>query len=99
MAALAPELQDACRVDVWLWRARFFKTRSLAARVIGQGGVRVTRAGQRVAIDKPSRTLHLADVVVFPRGEGWLAVRVAAFGWRRGPSSEARELYEEVEAA
>ncbi len=98
MTAPAPEAQGACRVDVWLWRARFFKTRSLAARVIGEGGVRVLRAGQRVSIDKPSRSLHLADVVVFPHGAGWLAVRVAAFGWRRGPPSEARDLYQEAEA-
>jgi ribosome-associated heat shock protein Hsp15 len=99
MAAAAPEIPDACRVDVWLWRARFFKTRSLAARVIEEGGVRVTRAGQRVPIDKPSRVLHLADIVVFPRGENWLAVRVTAFGWRRGPASEAKDLYTAVEGA
>jgi len=40
------EAADSCRADVWLWRARFFKTRSLAARAIEDGGVRVTRRGQ-----------------------------------------------------
>ena len=40
---------DACRVDVWLWRARFFKTRSLAARIVEQGGVRLSRDGARDA--------------------------------------------------
>jgi ribosomal 50S subunit-recycling heat shock protein len=87
------EPADACRADVWLWRARFFKTRSLAARAIEAGGVRLTRGGAGVSLDKPSRLVRLGDVVAFPVGEKWLAVRVEALGVRRGPAVEARTLY------
>ena len=84
---------DACRVDVWLWRARFFKTRSLAARIVGEGGVRLTRGGARTPLDKPSRGVRPGDVLSFAQGPRWLAVRVEALGVRRGPASEARALY------
>ncbi len=47
--------EDACRADVWLWRARFFKTRSLAARFVDDGRVRLTRAGQESRLDKCAR--------------------------------------------
>jgi ribosome-associated heat shock protein Hsp15 len=83
----------ACRVDVWLWRARFFKTRSLAARVVEEGGVRLTRGRVRIALDKPSRTVRAGDVLVFPIGTRWAAARIEALGARRGPASEARALY------
>ncbi len=84
---------ETCRVDVWLWRARFFNTRSLAARIVGEGGVRLSRGGATISLDKPSRTLRAGDVLVFPVGARWLAVRIEALGARRGPASEARTLY------
>jgi ribosome-associated heat shock protein Hsp15 len=84
---------DACRIDVWLWRARFFKTRSLAARIVEDGGVRLSRGGERTPIDKPSRAVKPGDVLAFPHGRRWLAVRVEALGERRGPAPEARGLY------
>ncbi len=84
---------DACRIDVWLWRARFFKTRSLAARIVEDGGVRLTRGGTRSSIDKPSRPVRCGDVIAFAQGARWLAVRVEALGERRGPAPEARALY------
>ena len=85
--------EDACRIDVWLWRARFFKTRSLAARTVEQGGVRLLRGQSRVPIDKPSRPVRCSDVLTFAQGSKWVAVRVEAFGERRGPATEARALY------
>jgi ribosome-associated heat shock protein Hsp15 len=85
--------EDACRIDVWLWRARFFKTRSLAARVVGEGGVRLLRGPSHVPADKPSRPVRCGDVVTFAQGSRWVAVRVEAIGERRGPASEARALY------
>ena len=87
------EAADSCRADVWLWRARFFKTRSLAARVIEAGGVRVTRGGLGAGVDKPSRQVKPGDVIAFPIGAKWVAARVEALGWRRGPPAEARTLY------
>src|SRR5207253_9357469 len=52
---------EACRIDVWLWRARFFKTRSLCARIVDEGRVRLTRAGAESRIDKPSRPVKVGD--------------------------------------
>ena len=85
--------EDACRIDVWLWRARFFKTRSLAARVVEEGGVRLVRGQSRGPVDKPSRAVRCGDVLTFAQGPRWVVVRVEAFGERRGPATEARALY------
>ncbi len=84
---------DACRVDVWLWRARFCKTRTLASRLVEEGRVRMTRAGRQSRLDKPSRTVRPGDELVFAFGGRLTAVRVEALGERRGPPHEARGLY------
>lgn len=83
----------ACRVDVWLWRARFFKTRSLAARFVEDGRVRLTRGAVETRLDKPARTIRPGDSLVFAAGGKLTAVRVEALGERRGPPAEARALY------
>lgn len=88
---------DSVRADVWLWRARFFKTRSLAAKFVDEGRIRLTRAGTESRIDKPSRTVKPGDVVVFGLGGRLIAVRVLDCGERRGPATEARGLYEALE--
>jgi ribosome-associated heat shock protein Hsp15 len=87
------EAGDTCRADVWLWRARFFKTRSLAARMIEQGGIRLARGGARMPLDKPSRSVCCGDILTFAQGSRWRAVRIEALGARRGPAPEARTLY------
>jgi ribosome-associated heat shock protein Hsp15 len=91
------EAVETCRADVWLWRARFFKTRSLAARIIEQGGVRLARGGARSPLDKPSRSVRAGDVITFAQGPRFLAVKVEALGERRGPAPEARGLYSLLE--
>ena len=85
--------EDSCRADVWLWRARFFKTRSMAARFVEEGRVRMTRAGQESRLDKPSRILKIGDQLVFALSGRLIAVAVEALGERRGPAVEARTLY------
>jgi ribosome-associated heat shock protein Hsp15 len=90
--------QEACRIDVWLWRARFFKTRALAARMVAAGHVRMLRGRAHVRLDKPSRTVRPGDGLLLALGERQLALRVEALGERRGPAPEARELYRVVEA-
>lgn len=86
--------EDACRLDVWLWRARFFKTRALAARFLEDGRVRLTRQGAaEMRVDKASRTVRPGDNLVFAIGGRLFAITVQALGERRGPASEARELY------
>jgi ribosomal 50S subunit-recycling heat shock protein len=89
----------ACRADVWLWRARFFKTRSMAARFVEEGRVRMTRTGQESRLDKPSRTLKIGDQLVFALGGRLIAVTVEALGERRGPAAEARALYSALKDA
>jgi ribosome-associated heat shock protein Hsp15 len=86
--------EDACRLDVWLWRARFFKTRALAARFLEEGRVRLTRQGApEMRVDKASRTVRPGDNLVFAIGGRLFAITVQGLGERRGPASEARELY------
>ncbi|MGY6411451.1 MAG: RNA-binding S4 domain-containing protein [Alkalilacustris sp.] len=90
----APEAV-AIRLDKWLWHARFFKTRSLAAQVAASGKVRIN--GRRVS--KPSAAVGPGDVLTFVAGGQVRVVRVRAPGLRRGPAAEARSLYEDLEQA
>ena len=85
--------EDAARVDVWLWRARFFKTRSMAARFVDDGRVRLTRLGQETRLEKSSKALKVGDTLVFALGGRLIAVTVEGLGERRGPPAEARTLY------
>ena len=91
------EAGESCRIDVWLWRARMFKTRSLAARFVEEGRVRLMRGGAETRLDKASRTIRPGDGLVFALGGKVTALRVAGLGERRGPASEARELYGPLE--
>jgi ribosome-associated heat shock protein Hsp15 len=89
---------EACRVDVWLWRARFCKTRTLASRLVESGQVRMTRAGRQSRLDKPSRTVRAGDELVFAFGGRLTAIRVEALGASRGSPGEARGLYEPLDS-
>jgi len=82
------------RVDVWLWAARFFKTRSLAKQAIDGGRIDVNDGGC-----KPARTLHSGDRLKISRGEERMEVEVLALSDRRGPASAAQLLYRETEAS
>ncbi len=86
-------MSEGCRADVWLWRARFFKTRSLAAKFVDEGKVRLTRAGAESRIDKCARPVRVGDQLVFAVGGKLTAVAIEALGERRGPPAEARTLY------
>ncbi len=93
--------EPACRIDVWLWRARFFKTRGLAARFVEDGRVRRTRPGSgETRLDKPSRTARPGDRLVFILGDGVVELTIQDVGTRRGPAEEAQGLYRrETEAS
>jgi ribosome-associated heat shock protein Hsp15 len=80
------------RIDRWLWFARFLKTRTLAAKLVAAGKVRVN--GERTA--KPSHPLDVGDVLTFVQGERVRVIRVLAPGQRRGPFAEASLLYEDL---
>jgi ribosome-associated heat shock protein Hsp15 len=87
------EAADACRIDVWLWRARFCKTRGLAARMVAEGRVLISRGGGVMPLDKPSRMVRPGDGLVLTFGDRRAALRIEALGARRGPAPEARALY------
>lgn len=86
---------ERVRLDVWLWRARFFKTRSLAAAMVAKG-VFVERTGQSRRVDKAAAMIEPGDGVSFRQGRHLRTVRVTACGTRRGPAAEARTLYEDL---
>lgn len=90
------EDRDWQRLDKWLWYARVAKTRAACARIVERGGVRVNRQ----PTDKPHCKLRLGDVLTFGLGgaeHGVIRIwRVLALGERRGPASEARQLYEDI---
>lgn len=87
------EADEGCRIDVWLWRARFCKTRSLAASTVAAGRVRLARGGANIRLDKPGRVLHCGDILIVALAGRRLQVRIEALGSRRGPAPEARMLY------
>jgi ribosome-associated heat shock protein Hsp15 len=76
-------------LDKWLWQARFFKSRSLAAEVIEAGSVRVN--GTRIS--RPGRDVSAGDVLTFAQGARIRVVRILALGERRGPAAEAQAMY------
>ena len=80
------------RLDKWLWFARFFKTRSLAATRVAAGDVRVN--GERVT--KRATTISAGDVLTFSQGRVVRIVEVVAVGTRRGPAPEAQALYNDM---
>lgn len=82
----------AVRVDKWLWYARFFKSRTRAARQVQNGKIRVNKA----RVLKPSTPLKIGDVITFAQGRMIRVVTVHSLGARRGPASEAQGLYGEA---
>ncbi len=80
------------RVDKWLWNARFFKTRSLAAKVVSGGHVRLNSQ----KIFKPSTLLSPKDILTFSQNTQIRVVKVLFLGCRRGPASEAQTLYQDL---
>ena len=82
---------ESVRLDQWLWAARFFKTRSLAA-AAAQGG-KIHVRGDRA---KPARAVRVGDQLQIRRGPYEWVVTVNALSTRRGPAKEAALLYEET---
>lgn len=85
------------RLDVWLWRARFFKTRALSGAHIRKRGIRITRNGQTRRVNKPGTSIAVADIVTLALGGHIRAVEVLDLGVRRGPADEAAALYQTLE--
>lgn len=79
------------RIDKWLWAARFFTTRSLAATACDGGRVDINEQAA-----KPSRLVRPGDLVRVTLPSGRRVARVVALAERRGPASTARALYEDL---
>ena len=80
------------RVDKWLWHARFFKTRSLAAARVQAGTVRIN--GDMT--QKRASTISPGDVLTFAQGDHIRVIQIDALGTRRGPAPEAQALYTDL---
>lgn len=88
------ETVPGVRLDLWLWAARFYKTRALAKHAIETGKVDV--GGQRA---KPSRSVRVGDALLVVRGEERFEVEVLASSTVRGPARVAQALYRESDAS
>jgi len=82
------------RLDKWLWAARFFKTRPLAAEAVSGGKVHLN--GERV---KPSRNIKAGDQLVITRGQFEFHITIEGLNKNRRPAAEAQALYTESEAS
>jgi ribosome-associated heat shock protein Hsp15 len=82
------------RIDKWLWAARFFKTRSLAARACELG--RIHSNGQPA---KPAREVHVGDMLRVTNDSGDFQIEVLLLSEVRGPAAVAQTLYRETEAS
>jgi ribosome-associated heat shock protein Hsp15 len=87
-----PQANTEIRLDKWLWAARFFKTRALAAEAVTGGKVNIN--GART---KPSRAIRPGDELTIRRGSYEWTVIVKGSSRLRGPASQAQQLYEETE--
>ncbi|HUO59498.1 MAG TPA: RNA-binding S4 domain-containing protein [Candidatus Acidoferrales bacterium] len=83
---------NGVRMDVWLWAARFFKTRALSKKACELG--RVLVAGQQV---KPAREVHVGDRLRVTTDGGEFEIDVLGLSELRGPAPEAQTLYRETE--
>lgn len=81
---------NGTRIDKWLWAARFFKTRSLATDAVNGGKVKLNGTAC-----KPAREIKTGDSLDISNAETRWQVRVIALSEKRGPATEARQLYEE----
>lgn len=85
-------MNPSLRIDRWLWFARFFKSRSLAARICAERRVRVNGT----VITKSNQQVKTDDVLTFPQGKEIRIVKVLELGTRRGPAAEAQALFEDL---
>lgn len=83
---------EKLRLDKWLWYARFFKTRSLAASIVAGGGVRINGT----PASKRSTMITAGDVLTFAKDDHIRVIQIDACGVRRGPAPEAQALYTDL---
>ena len=84
------------RIDKWLWCARRFKARSLAAKFVVEAGVRIIRGGVTHRINRSSFQLNEGDEVSFVLGERLFVLKVVGFAARRGSPEAAQNLFADL---
>ncbi len=87
---------EAVRLDIWLWRARFFKTRSHSAKACESGHIRMERFGKMSRVEKASTAIKPDDRLIFALGTRLFDVIIVDLGERRGPAPEAQSLYRQA---
>lgn len=92
--ACAEHACEGVRLDLWLWAARFYRTRNLAKQAIANGKVEVD--GQRA---KAARLVRIGDVLRIARGDDSFQIEVRGLGDKRGPATAAQSLYLESDTS
>jgi ribosome-associated heat shock protein Hsp15 len=87
---MVDDSNDRVRIDKWLWAARFFRTRSIAAAAVEGGKVHIN--GERT---KPSKILKVGDALSVRVGPYTWEISVVALSERRGRAADAQKLYQE----
>ena len=90
MTLNSPPPSDSVRLDLWLWAARFYKTRSIAKQAIESGKVEIS--GQHV---KAARGVKIGEQIALRRGEDRFEIQVIALSEKRGSATIAQTLYSE----
>ncbi len=80
------------RLDIWLWFARFYKSRTIATKFVHSGRLRVNGT----IVKKAHHLVRPDDVLTFPKADQVRVVKVLDLGVRRGPATEAQDLYEDL---
>ena len=80
------------RLDKWLWCGRFFKSRSLATKLLGSGKLRLSGR----VVTKSNQLVRPNDILTFPQGHAIRVVKVLFLADRRGPAKEAELLFEDL---
>ena len=87
-------MTEKIRLDIWLWYARFYKSRSLSSKAILSGKVRVNSN----KIIKPASKVKINDVLTINHVNTVRIIQIQSIGARRGPASEAQALYKDLSA-
>ena len=94
MAIQPPTVHPSVRIDKWLWAARFFKTRALAAKACDLG-----RIHSNAIQAKPARDVRIGDMLQIKNEGGEFEIEVLVLSEMRGPAAQAKTLYRETEAS
>ena len=87
-------MTEKIRLDIWLWYARFYKSRSLSSKAILSGKLRVNS----IKIIKPASKVKINDVLTINHINTVRIIQIQSIGARRGPASEAQALYNDLSA-